>query len=441
MKGVVVVTAIEAAILLFMSSVAPFTSITPEPWQTISITLFALLAFGYLVTQLTRGERQEKNSLLQLRLVSDKERSRLLALVDSLHVAILVTNQKGKIIQHNEAARDLAGISARLSGNRIQDEFRFFRRDDPKKKPVYLFNDDDIGQHRRDLSIMTRENTRLDLDITVTPVWHDGINTEYIVVCEDISKERPLEELRSSFISVASHELRTPIAVIEAALQSALISKESLAPQIAAIIEQAHRSTLHLSDIVKDLSLLAEAENDTLPVNLTQINPDQLLTQCVADFSSQVNQKGLKLKKVVEKGTPSVLSTEHHIREILQNLVTNALKYSEKGTVTLKAEPASNGGVRFSVQDQGVGIEPGDQKFLFTKFFRAENYLTQSTSGTGLGLYLCMELADRLGARIWFKSAPRKGSTFYLEVPAQNTTSRSSLIETADNTDGKPSSS
>jgi PAS domain S-box-containing protein len=424
MRGVLIVTAIEAMLMLFVVMIAPYSAIYLENWQTIVVTLYSLLAFGYLVTQFTRGERKEKHQLERLQQQSDQERIRLLTLVDSLHVAILVTNQKGKIIQHNEAAHALVGATTPLAGSRIQDEFRFFRRTDPSMKPVYLFKGIGDAQSRRDLSIMNKDKLRVDLDISVTPVQIGGKPIEYIVVCEDISKQRTLEEQRTSFISVASHELRTPIAVMEAALESALMSTEGLAPQMRAVINQAHRSAMHLADIVKDLAILGEAQNDAIPVNLTKIDAGQLLTQCLADFRPQAQEKGLKLRKIVKPGTPSVLSTEHHVREILQNLVTNALKYSEKGSIILKAEASRNGGVRFSVTDEGIGIASGDQKQLFTKFFRADNSMTHSTGGTGLGLYLCMELAERLGARIWFKSIPGKGSTFFLEVPPQPTLKR-----------------
>jgi signal transduction histidine kinase len=111
------------------------------------------------------------------------------------------------------------------------------------------------------------------------------------------------------------------------------------------------------------------------------------------------------------------MSTERHIQEILQNYLTNAIKYSETGTVHLQAAKAQNGGVVFSVKDTGIGISPKDQKYLFTKFFRVEDYRTRKTSGTGLGLYLCRELAARIGAKVWCDSKLNEGSTFYLEVP------------------------
>jgi len=132
--------------------------------------------------------------------------------------------------------------------------------------------------------------------------------------------------------------------------------------------------------------------------------PGDILAECIKDFEAQAQQKGIVLKKALEPGIGTVLSTQAHILEILQNYLTNALKYSQQGTITLKAESAKHGGIVFSVTDEGIGISPHDQKLLFTKFFRAEDYRTRATGGTGLGLYLCMELAQRLGGKLWCKS-------------------------------------
>jgi PAS domain S-box-containing protein len=420
MPGVLLMALGEGAIMYSVVSSPPFEPLVLDGVRTIALTIFALLAFGFMISRLTQNDRQEKRALEHLRQKSEQENSRLLTLVDSLNTGIIVTNSKGKILQHNEAARIMAGGEGDLDGKELAKVLPLYRRTDPKKTHVNIFNSSHSAQHRRDLSLTQEDGTQIDLDIVVTPVKIPGQSEEYILVCEDISKERSLEEQRTGFISVASHELRTPLAILEAALGSALLAKNEISPKLLPIIEQAHRSSLQLAEIVKDLAVLAEAQNDNLPVSLTQINADVMLTQCMNDFDAQAQQVGLTLKKVVDPHTPTVISAERHIREILQNYITNALKYTPEGTVTLKAEPAKNGGVLFSVEDQGIGIALGDQKLLFTKFFRAENYLTQRTGGTGLGLYLCMELAQRLGGRVWAKSVPGKGSTFFLEVPEQS---------------------
>jgi signal transduction histidine kinase len=105
------------------------------------------------------------------------------------------------------------------------------------------------------------------------------------------------------------------------------------------------------------------------------------------------------------------------VREILENFVANAVKYTEEGGITVQAEPSAGGGIVFSVKDTGIGISASDQRQLFTKFYRSEDYRTRKTGGTGLGLYLCLELAERLNAKVWCESVINHGSTFFLEVP------------------------
>jgi signal transduction histidine kinase len=186
----------------------------------------------------------------------------------------------------------------------------------------------------------------------------------------------------------------------------------------ADILEQAHRNTVFLASLVEDLTTLSEAQNDNLQISLKPVNATKLVHQLAADFEKKARDKGLPLQVVIAPDTPSVLSTEHYIHEVLQNYLNNALKYTEHGHIKLVAEPSEQGGVRFGVSDTGVGIAAVDQQHLFTKFFRAEDYKTRATGGTGLGLYLCLELAERLNGKVWCESKAGEGSTFYLEVPA-----------------------
>jgi signal transduction histidine kinase len=273
-------------------------------------------------------------------------------------------------------------------------------------------------QHRRDLQYTAADGTTVDLDLSVTPVQiGTSKNSDFIVVGRDITKERSLDRQREEFIEVASHELKTPLAIMEVALSTALIGKADFKPQAAELIEQAHRNTLYLSNLVRDLTTLSEAQNDSLPISLKPVDAAAVLRQLGIDFQPQAKAKGLPLQVVVKPNTPGVLSTEHYIREVLQNYLNNALKYTEKGHITLSAAPTGHGGVRFGVSDTGYGISAANQQHLFTKFFRAEDYRTRETGGTGLGLYLCLEIAGRLNAKVWCESKLGEGSTFYLEVP------------------------
>jgi PAS domain S-box-containing protein len=372
---------------------------------------------GVFVERLSRIERLEKDRLQKMSHELEAGHKHLQTLVNSLNDAIFVVDEHGRVSDYNDAASDLCDFRGEMRTKPFEKVLVLKPHVNLDAKPVNLLKNND-PQHRRDLSVQDRNSAVTDLEITVQPVQLEGKKTtDFIVVCKDITKERSFEEERSEFISVASHELRTPVTIMEAALSTALIAKDKLDESTRTVIEQAHTHSLYLASIVKDLSLLAHASNDNLPMTFERIDPAKLLTQIAHDFEGQAKQKGLMLKVGIADGLPVVLSTENHIREILQNYVTNAIKYSPSGTIDIGVTASKHDGLIFSVKDNGIGIASADLKHLFTKFFRSEDYRTQQTNGTGLGLYLCKELAQRLNGKVWCESELNKGSTFFLEVP------------------------
>jgi signal transduction histidine kinase len=416
--GALVVAISQSAILSIVLLASWFPPLELSPWRMIVIITTAFVGLGLLVERLTHLDRQERDTLRKLSREADSERSHLVALINSLTTAIFVVNNKGTIILYNDAATLLSGSSGSIRDVEFSDVMPLYVRTDVDAKQVKLFEKDAGNQRRRDLAMRSEDGQVTDLDVTIHTVQLEGVDAiDYIVACEDITRERSLDEQRSEFIAVASHELRTPLAIIEAALATALMSKEPLPAHTKTLLDQAHNNSIQLGGIIKDLSMLAEAKNDNLPIQLKQINPHEIVEQLARDFDAQAKQKGLSIIVDIDPRTPSVLSTEHHIREVLQNYMTNAVKYSDEGDVIIRAQPAKTGGVQFSVTDNGIGISVGDQKHLFTKFFRAEDYRTRRTGGTGLGLYLCQELANRMGGKVWCQSAINKGSTFYLSIP------------------------
>ena len=428
MRGVYTAVALEVALLLAITQIH-FSWLAPLQFSVqriFIVQLMALLVAGWMVERYTRIEQHERERLRRLNEENETERSRLLTLIDSLQTAIFVVDDQGKIIQHNNAAMLLLGDAAGdLRGMVFKDAVPLHARSDLAAKPVDVLRDNRHSgdqpefQHRRDLVLTDERGQALDLDIMVRPVRLVRSNTTgCIVICEDITHERSLDEQRAEFISVASHELRTPIAILEAALSTLVHSQGTAdAETTATLLKQAHDNTLLLGSIIKDLSTLAEARNDNLPIKLDQLDSAEMVNGIAQDFTAQVRQKGLELKTDIAAGLPPILSTKNYIREILQNYMTNAVKYSKTGTLVLAVAPTKDGGVVFSVKDNGLGISANDQKYLFKKFFRAEDFRVRETGGTGLGLYLCNELAERLGGRVWCQSALNKGSTFYLELP------------------------
>ena len=374
--------------------------------------------------------RPESRGSDMLRRASAKKHSldkRLRHLIGAITDAVFVVDDDGVILAHNDAAMQLADSADPLDGKDFSRMLPLHGRTDIKAKRVDLLGDSSspAPQHRRDLRLVTGSGATVDLDVTIraVPSLTDTKDrkgqplSDYVIVCEDITRERTMDEQRGEFIAVASHELRTPIAILEASLAIAKHSTEPMSDQIRMLLDQAHDSALYLSRIVKDLTTLRETADYNLPVQVEKINVQTMASRLVEDFKLQARQKGLDMTLDVDPGTPAVMSTEWHIREILQNYLTNALKYTRHGSVALRLSPTKVGGVLFCVADTGIGLSPADQKQLFIKFFRAEDYRTQATGGSGLGLYLSQELANRIGARVWCRSELNEGSEFYLEIP------------------------
>ncbi|MDB5178595.1 MAG: hypothetical protein JWN01_538 [Patescibacteria group bacterium] len=415
-RGMLVVLVSQALVVAGISVVHPFQPLVLGPSRVAALSALILLAIGLLVERLTHVERHERLAFESLSDENQTERDQLLALVNSLHDAILVVDAKGRVVLSNAAAQELSGAQGNLHGRDISRLLPVRHRARGRVQFLSILKDSSTPQRRRDLTMAGVDGRDLDLDITITPIKNLK-DTNYIIVCNDITKEKSLDQQREEFIAIASHELRTPLTIVEAALSTALLSRASFSPPITTMLDQAHRNTVFLAGIVKDLTTLSQAQNDNIPIQLAPVNPRTLLDQLVKDFTPQAKGKGLSFTRLLMPDTPSVLSTEHHIHEILQNYISNALKYTKEGGVQLKAEPGRNGGVVFAIQDSGIGISAGDQRHLFTKFYRSENYRTRETGGTGLGLYLCLELAERINGRVWCKSTLNHGSTFYLEVP------------------------
>ena len=136
------------------------------------------------------------------------------------------------------------------------------------------------------------------------------------------------------------------------------------------------------------------------------------------DYKKQVQAKNLKLSVSTAKDTKELFTSELYLREILQNFITNSVKYTKKGGLILHVRSNKNGDAVFSIADTGIGLSKADQTRIFEKFFRSEDYRTRESAGTGLGLYVTSKLAHRLGATISVESTLNKGSTFTITCPS-----------------------
>jgi len=351
------------------------------------------------------------------------EEKRLRALINNMTESVLVLDDKGIIRLYNAAALGLFDTNNSLSDKPLDGIVRFENEKGGSIATRELMPPDAKPLVRDDVSIRYKGNDTAAISIVVTPIrsaFGDEQNEAgFVMTLRDITREKSLEEERDEFISVISHELRTPVTVAEAGISNSLMLAEKMEgnEKIKDSLKTAHDQALYLANMLNDLTTFARAEKGTLEMNLEEFDPRELLDTLKNDYQSAVATKKMSIVSTTDPSTPlRMVSNRLYIREILQNFITNSIKYSDKGTITLSAR-AKEKGILFSVTDQGIGISTSDLKKVFEKFFRAEDYRTRSSSGTGLGLYITKKLAKILDATFEISSEVGVGSTFSVLVP------------------------
>lgn len=352
------------------------------------------------------------------------EHQQLRALINSMADGVIATDEEGKIMMCNGAALNILDSNSDLEGIYIGNLLKLFDLDDQPIDGTRLIIETKTQTITRDYTLKYKDGSKINVYMSISPVKPSyGSNRRggFVLLIRDITKEKSLEEERNEFVSVVSHELRTPVTIAEGNLSNATLTIERGGglDQVKNIVQQAHDQILFLSSLINDLSTLSRAENGTLDVNYVSINVHQLLKNLAENYEPATEKKNLNLHTEIDPSLELLHSSSLYVREILQNFITNAIKYTERGSVTIGAKPAKNG-VDFFVSDTGIGISKPDQEQVFNKFFRSEDFRTRKNSGTGLGLYVTKKLAKLINAEITLDSTLDKGSTFTIYIPNQN---------------------
>ena len=241
---------------------------------------------------------------------------------------------------------------------------------------------------------------------------------------------KELDRLKSDFLSTVSHELRTPMTsvvgfakLIKKKLENSVFPRvvadqktaraiSQVSENIDIIIGESERLTLLIADVLDSSNL----EAGKVEWNFVAVTPLRLVERSAAIASALAEQKGLALVVEVEPSLPDVMGDENRLLQVLTNLVSNAVKFTEHGQITVRADLQGNF-VRFSVRDSGIGIAPEDQGKVFVTFKQIGDTLTDKPQGTGLGLSICQRIVQHHGGEIWLESTLGEGSTFYFTVP------------------------
>ena len=260
------------------------------------------------------------------------------------------------------------------------------------------------------------------LDLGTREIWLSltavGFEDGLVYTFRDLTEERRLETMRQDLVATVSHELRTPLAAIYGAALTLRRDDVSL--------EDAMRDTLlrviaeesaRLGEIVNDLLLASQLDSGKLHVQIEPCDPLEIVRSEVEAARAHAPET-VELELDAPEGLPVVSADPSQLRQVVANLIDNAIKYSpEGGPVRVSLSPDS-GAVRLAVSDSGIGIPPDERRRIFEKFYRLDPDMARGIGGTGLGLYISRELVRRVNGRILVEPNDARGSIFIVEIPA-----------------------
>lgn len=275
----------------------------------------------------------------------------------------------------------------------------------------------------RDYVLVSAQGQKHPIAVTVTPA-----EAQRLITFRDITKELEEEGAQTEFISTASHEMRTPVASIEGYLGLALNPQTATIDERARkYLEEAHDSSKHLGRLFQDLLDVTKLDDKRIKVRLTPIEVGEAVRNIVEGQTPGMQQKNIRYSygsagdasgagRMMLQQVYAALDLDF-LREIMNNLVENAIKYTPEGGAIWVNVRGDGDQVLINVTDTGMGISPDNLKHIFQKFYRVDNSQTRTIGGTGLGLYLVKSRVEAMNGKVWAESSFGEGSTFYVSFP------------------------
>jgi PAS domain S-box-containing protein len=355
----------------------------------------------------------------------DQERRRLHAIVQHSADGVMILDQHLDILSFNHALERMTGWSAdEALGLHLSDVIQWDRLDigDIEQSvlegwPHALAPDEDTTYYVEG-DLLRKDGGILSVGITYAPLMtRNGMLANVIANVRDITNFRKAQEMQSMFISTVSHELRTPITLIKGYAGTLNRDDVSWNPEVfrdslTVIEDEADRLNALVDNLITASKLQAQRGLDINP-DATRL--DQVAGRSVERFSHQAKAHEFVLH--FPQDFPIIHADEVRIRQVIDNLISNAIKYSPEGGIIEVGGYVTDDDVVIYVKDEGVGMTQAEQSHLFERFYRVDNALSRKTEGTGLGLYLSQAIAEAHGGTIRVDSAPNRGSSFYVMLP------------------------
>jgi len=360
---------------------------------------------------------EEKESL-------EEEKDRISAILQSIGDGVFVVDRDLNIIMFNQVASDLSGYDVNEAvGSNYRKILNFVFKDngdgvdhDFIKSAI---EEGKIKEMARHTILIKKDGQEIPVADSAAPVKNNkGEVVGCVVVFRDMTREEEIDKAKTEFVSLASHQLRTPLSSINWFAEMLLAGDAGeISAEQKDYLQEIYGSNQRMIDLVNSLLNVSRMELGTFIVEPEISNIPEMANKMLSELNPDIEKRQMTIEKDYEKDFPEISVDPKLMTIIFQNLLSNAVKYTpEKGKIKISIKKQDK---RFTIEiaDNGLGIPEYQKDKIFEKLFRADNVRQSDTEGTGLGLYLIKLIVDYTGGRIWFESKENKGTTFFVEMP------------------------
>lgn len=352
------------------------------------------------------------------------------AILGSIGDAVFATDTDGKILLFNKVAEETSGVSAKNAiGQDYKKVFSFIKESDGKPANDFVaeaINEKKIIKLSEHILLTRKNGSTLAIADSASPVIDkDGTTIGCVVVYRDATHEHAIDRAKTEFVSLASHQLRTPLTGINWLTEMFLHGDfGEMTKKQRENIDVIYKSGKRMATLVSSLLNVSKLELNVFSINPKLANISDIVRDVIQDLNFEIKSKEIKINIKKAKMLPRIRVDHTLTRIICLNLLTNAVHYSPpKSTIDVELSADKNN-YYFAVKDHGIGIPKEDQEKIFTKLFRAGNAQSFHTDGNGLGLYITKLILEATSGKISFSSTEGKGSTFNIQIPLKGMTKK-----------------
>lgn len=356
---------------------------------------------------------------------AEVEEEKTSAMLSSIGDGLVVVNENGEIILVNNVFQDLLGwTDQEVRGKRLTeiipliDEKNQIFPEEKRLISLTLKQQEKVSNRTQSMYYQRKDTSRFPVAISVSPIIVAGKLIGAVEVFRDITKEKEIDKAKTEFVSLASHQLRTPLTAIRWYVELLLSDdSKSLTDEQREYLKEVADGNLRMIDLVNALLNVSRIELGSFAVDVEPVAIEPLCDAVIKDLQPLIDKKHHTVDIDCSSAPNSYSADPKLMMIILQNLVSNAVKYTpEKGTIRVRVNYDHNT-LNIVVSDNGYGIPKDQQDKVFDKLFRADNVKIQDTTGTGLGLYIVKAIVEQSQGEIWFDSEQDKGTTFNIKLP------------------------